>query len=254
MAWRDIDEAAIKAYERARDPSLPLIDLHLGELLAATGRANESLPILQSALEKLSSPGAVAGGDLHDVAAACHAMARANAELGHADTALRLYRRALEVYSEIRKGMPNDAFAQRARATVLIDEARQLPGARQESVARAGRDELIRLAERPEAPTDLLELAAGMLLTLEPVELRDGERARRLAERAVEKSRGQTASAQVTLAAATERESDAREAARIAWSEGEVVRPLIPKEGVRRFEANHERLRRIALAEKYTRK
>lgn len=246
MAWGTVRQLAIGHYRDA----LPLVaqpallHWHYGDLLRASGNSAAAVPLLESARAHFDNS---ARRDYRPEfrPQVETALGRAELALGMPDAALREFTSALRSDIAILDSGTRSFPAERLRAYLLIERGSLLlrlhrPGALESS--RTGLNLLLAMAEVPGASTDVIDAAASALLTVEPAELRHPLRARELADAAIRKSHGAVARYLVTFAAATGAPADLRRAARAAYEEGQIVRPLIPQGALGSFDENQSKL------------
>jgi tetratricopeptide (TPR) repeat protein len=181
-----IDEA-LPYFEKALATMPESIELHyyIGRILSARGRAQDSIPHLERVLK--------ANPDAADV---LMSLAIAQLSTGHGQEAIGHLQRAVEL-------KPDDPSAHYNLGSALFDTR----GAVREALAEWG--EALRLA--PDY-VPALNRTARLLATCPDAALRNGSEAVRLAERAVELSRGGEAVFLDTLAAAYAEQQRFREA------------------------------------------
>jgi serine/threonine protein kinase len=223
-------EASLKAAS-AKSPATggnPTVQLQLGRLQHQMGLHEAGMRSLRDALQAYSDTAreSHAGGYVEDHIAGVHIqLSRAYEAEGKLAEALREREQGLEVIQKEFSQSPQSFYLRERVGSSRIVAARLLAHLDRRAEAlqdgRAGLGYLEENAERPRAAALTLDLAAQRLLTAEPPELRDPERAAGYARRAVQQTAAQMPPYLVTLAfaeLASGHEDAGRQAAILAVS------------------------------------
>jgi len=213
--YRATDTIALHLYEQSMAKAgeaagTVLIRFQLGRLQHQTGKKEEGIRTLRQTLQAMLTTGEGATPDR--IARTYSRIAQALEQDGDLAEAVRYLDKAVETIGE-----PQNPYLREVLGEALVSRGRVLARSARPSDALASAKRGIQLlsdnAIRGAAPALALDLAAQRLLTVEPAQLRDPDRALRFAQQAVEQTAGEMAPYLVTLAVAESaagRETEAR--------------------------------------------